>query len=613
LNKRLSILFYFLFIYSYWIIPGSGNEPETDITILPTSKDTPQEWNYTFIIPSEEWIKDDFDDSKWSKGYAPFGGDGKTIWNTPGIWLRKKIILKKENLPQNPHAVFFHDEDIKVYINGSLVLHHPGYTSSYVKARLNGDVFKPGTNTIAMQCIQTLGGQCIDLGLIDLPVEIFPRKESIIHINFNRMSSPDLDKEKFNVYNCPYFKMDRWFRDIHLLEELKCRSLRYDPTWGGHNVGIDLNSPQISGTPEKMTYNFKDFDRLTDSLLLRNVEPMYVMAYTPHPLQSQKGNWAKKPSDMKAWQRLCRDYAAHWKETKRKITYYEIWNEPDNQPFFFQGTLADYCEVYLWGASGIKLGDPDALVGGPAVAALNHDDSWLYGFLDIVTSNSLPLDFLSFHNYGNPEPIIKKAQACLKKYPALAGIPLMLTEYNSFVPLTPDFVEGGKSDLHFAAPRLLHDFKLLLHYPDVTKVYWAMFNDPDTPERCGLVSLDGHRKAAFNAFKIYMDMPVSRREAGSDATEVEVMASCDADRAAAVIWNTAQADFTTTVNLSGIPLNFDKISLYRIDKTHASYYDNPGSETLEPVEEHQLHGKTAFQWNGVLPYGGVLYFLFEKE
>ncbi|MBN1901570.1 hypothetical protein JW926_09640 [Candidatus Sumerlaeota bacterium] len=612
--QKLNFIFAlaFMLVIAQVFSQGIRNEEPVKI-ILPTSERAPQEWRYTFHAPPSDWMSPDFDDSNWEKGLAPFGGAGNTIWKTPGIWLRKTLPLTRETLPENPCAVFFHDEDISVYINGNLVLHYPGFTTRYMKAKIRADAFITGNNIIAIHCVQTIGGQAIDFGVIDLPLESRIRRTAQVRVNFDIKASPDLIKDKFNVYNCPYFRMDRWFRDIHLLKELGCSSLRYDPTWGGHNVGIDLNSPQISGTADHLIYNFTDFDKLTNSLLEIKVAPMYVMAYTPQPLQREKGVWGDKPADMDAWQRLCSDYAAHWREAGMKVPFYEIWNEPDNPPFFFRGTIAEYCEIYQRGAAGIKQGDPNALVGGPAIAALNHNDSWLYGFLDYVSSHKLPLDFLSFHNYGDPEPIIKKAQICLAKYPDYAHIPLMMTEYNSFVPLTNDFVEGGRSELHWGAPYLLHDFKKFLNYPKVIKVYWAMFNDPDTMERCGLVSLDGHRKAAFNAFKIYMDMPVPRKKADSDAEDVEVMASCDSSGAGAVIWNRSSFDYITTITLCGIPSNLDILRIYQIDKTHASYYDDPRSETMEPVEKHFLKEKRQFQWNGVVPFGGVAYFTVNRD
>lgn len=428
---------------------------------------------------------------------------------------------------------------------------------------------------------------------------------STVVVDFARPHGPPLTKDKFGVYNCPYFSMTRWFRDIHLLEELGCRHLRYDPTWGGHNIGIDMNSPQISGSPDKLTYNFTDFDRFTDSLLQRNIQPMYALGYTPQPLQRTLGVWADPPSDLAAWRTICRDYAAHWRTTGRCVTHYEIWNEPDNPPFFFRGTKTDYFEIYRHGALGVKEGDPQALVGGPTVAALHHDHSWIIAFLDYVTSESLPLDFLSFHNYGNPIPIIEKARTALAKHPKLAHIPLMLTEYNSYVPQTPDFVKGGDIESYKAASRLLHDFKALLEYPDVTRVYWAMFNDPDTPERCGLVSLDGHRKAAFNAFRIYNEMPEPGVHAITSSPDMEALASTDTTASAVIIWNNSDRDHHTTATLTGLESGA-KLKCFRIDRSHSSYYDNPRSETLEAVTEQDVPSLTT-TWSGTIPAGSVVY------
>lgn len=428
-----------------------------------------------------------------------------------------------------------------------------------------------------------------------------------VQVDFTSSSSPNLDKEKFNVYNCPYFKMDRWFRDVHLLKELGVRSLRYDPTWGGHNVGIDLNSPQISGTTDNLIYNFSDFDRLTDSLKEHDVEPMYVMAYTPKPLQRRKQVWGDKPTSMEAWRKVCRDYAAHWRTTGRKVPWYEIWNEPDNPPFFFRGTMDDYFDIYHQGALGIKEGDPDAKVGGPVVAALNHDDSWISAFLDYVTTSGAPLDFLSYHNYGDPIPIINKARACLHRHPALRNLPMMMTEYNSYVPLTPDFNAGGRVERYHCAARLLSDFRDLLEHPDVTRVYWAMFNDPDTPERLGLVSLDGKRKAAFNAFRIYMDMPGKRCSADTATSAVQAMASADDGRAAAVLWSNSDMDSTVSVSLEGIPAGAGPLRVYRIDSKHSSVVDNPKSETLQVLEQLPVEG-SGLRWNGLLPARSVVYF-----
>jgi len=588
--------------------PPSRNQARV---VMPTSEEQPLQWRYTLESPGADWFAVDYDDSGWQLGDGPFGRRGTTRWTTHAIWLRRTLQLTADQIPTNPYLVVYHDEDVQVYVNGSLVVARAGFTGRYVRLRIPDNPFTEGTNLIAVSCVQTTGGQSIDVGIVDIREEKSPTVESTVRADFAVASRPPLLKSKFCVYNCPYFSMKRWFRDIHLLEELKCDSLRYDPTWGGHNVGIDMNSPQIDGTPDALKYNFTDFDRFTDSLLQRGVKPMYVMAYTPLPLQRTRGNWAEKPTDMEAWRQVCRDYAAHWRDTGRQVPYFEIWNEPDNPPFFFQGTMEDYFEIYKYGALGVKEGDPEALVGGPAVAAWKGDDSWLPGFLEYVSSHSLPLDFLSYHNYGDPIPIIKKAREHLRSHPELGAVPMMLTEYSSFVPLTHDFDEGGPVEQHSAAAKLLRDFKRLLDEEDVTRVYWAMFNDPDTNERVGLVSLEGHRKAAFNGFKIYADMPVSRVHAETSSNDIDVMASADNGSAAIVAWNNSERDHRVSIDLAHLPFH-GRLQCFRIDRDHASYCDNPSSETLEPLQEKEV-GPGPASWQGIIPGGGVVYLKITEE
>jgi len=145
-------------------------------TIVPTSQEQPQSWQYTTSQPSDGWQQADFDDSDWQTGQGGFGTEGtpgtivRTEWKTSDIWVRRTFDLTGDKL-SGPQLVIHHDEDAEVYINGRLITKLEGYTSSYVRATLNKksqSALKVGKNCIAIHCHQTTGGQYIDAGLVDV-------------------------------------------------------------------------------------------------------------------------------------------------------------------------------------------------------------------------------------------------------------------------------------------------------------------------------------------------------------------------------------------------------------------------------------------------------------
>ena len=62
-----------------------------------------------------------------------------------------------------------HDEGAEVYFNGVLATHLEGHTVGYMVVPISAEAqeaLRGGTNTIAVHCHQTSGGQYIDVGLI---------------------------------------------------------------------------------------------------------------------------------------------------------------------------------------------------------------------------------------------------------------------------------------------------------------------------------------------------------------------------------------------------------------------------------------------------------------
>jgi hypothetical protein len=144
--------------------------------ILPAADQQPAMWSYTTARPENGWMNADFDDSSWKQGESGFGTQGTpgavigTIWRTDDIWLRREVNITPTTY-DDLEAWLHHDEDAEVYINGVLALKASGYIVNYDTFPLTPAgkaALKPGKNVIAVHCHQTVGGQYIDFGLVDV-------------------------------------------------------------------------------------------------------------------------------------------------------------------------------------------------------------------------------------------------------------------------------------------------------------------------------------------------------------------------------------------------------------------------------------------------------------
>jgi hypothetical protein len=148
-------------------------KPPVVTPVVPAAKTGKANWRFTTDKPAGNWSQPGFDDSSWRQGDGGFGSPGTpgavigTEWKSTDIWIRRQFTL-----PAGDHSQLqldiYHDEDAEVFLNGLPAATLRGYSGAYITRPIPQDALKAlraGTNTIAIHCRQTRGGQFIDAGL----------------------------------------------------------------------------------------------------------------------------------------------------------------------------------------------------------------------------------------------------------------------------------------------------------------------------------------------------------------------------------------------------------------------------------------------------------------
>ena len=413
-------------------------------------------------------------------------------------------------------------------------------------------------------------------------------------VDFSQWTGPPLVKDKFGVYQTPFFfkaHPPSSYDMTGLLREAGVRDLRYEMGWGKPDT---FAFDQVSGTAASPQIDWTRLDPFLTQLRLAEVSPLLAMTYDPLPLKTGTDwqRWKDMPSSLGAWQQINRRYAAHYRALGLSAPHYEVWNEPDlsgdGGKVFFNGDAADYGRLFAAGADGIHAGDADAAAGGPATA-------WMPEYVQAMLPHGP--DFASTHGYGNYPVQLRILRGVVKKHPFL---PLLLTEYASF----SEFGLHAPSSRHPAAALFFRDVQGLLAETDVPKVYWAQWID----DALGMVTEDLHRKALFNAYKLYQTLlPVDRNAVFPNGADgVGLLAASDPHTAGVVLWNEGAADRSVTVRFKHLPFLRGAGQVFRIDSAHASYLDNPASELLAAEAPwHAIGSQTA--WTGTIPAQSVVF------
>lgn len=134
-----------------------------------------EDWTgkYTFEKPSDDWMSPDYNDADWAEAVGPFGTkrlepSSRTEWDTPYIWVRREVMLKKSLKGKNVYIDFSNDDDAVFYVNG-IEVHATGNRCNKNKLvqipAEAAESLRAGRNVIAAKCWNRGGNALLDFGL----------------------------------------------------------------------------------------------------------------------------------------------------------------------------------------------------------------------------------------------------------------------------------------------------------------------------------------------------------------------------------------------------------------------------------------------------------------
>jgi xylan 1,4-beta-xylosidase len=219
---------------------------------------------------------------------------------------------------------------------------------------------------------------------------------------------------------------------------------------------------------------------------------------------------------------------------KRKIVYWEIWNEP-NLGFFWNETFDEYCIFYGKLARAIKAVDPDAKVGGPSVLIISTvSDTNLERLLAYCHDNKLPLDFLSWHLYRLPDPdtfitIGDYVRGILSLY-GFAKIESIVSEWNtSPVPNINTFTKTQSAvNASYIASTLIKMQSTSIdraHYYRADGASFGLFNRSYNPKKPDQLAYCTYSAQAFKLFSKMLETPNILRCSHIEATGLSILSA----------------------------------------------------------------------------------------
>ena len=188
-------------------------------------------------------------------------------------------------------------------------------------------------------------------------------------INFTNIIGPI--KPLHGVCNSPVAYGD----EIPSFKEAGIPYVRLHDTGGAYGGFRFVDVPNIfrdftADENDPASYDFAFTDAYLTSLHKSGCDIIYRLGVTIENQFRIKAYRIDPPADFAKWARICSNIIRHYNDgwangLHLNITYWEIWNEPENPPMW-TGTREQYFELYRVAANYLKQQFPNIKVGGYA-------------------------------------------------------------------------------------------------------------------------------------------------------------------------------------------------------------------------------------------------------
>ncbi|HOX56592.1 MAG TPA: hypothetical protein P5205_08070 [Candidatus Paceibacterota bacterium] len=414
-----------------------------------------------------------------------------------------------------------------------------------------------------------------------------------------------------------------------------------------------------TGQGTNLVYDWSDFDRRVDFINKIGADPIMAVSYMPQVLDAvPNGERQSAPRDYAAWEELCFQAAQRSLQRGKRIPFWEVWNEvntgwlkpgpEDTGSDAFQQLyntalgkeqtdhgvvrrFEAYCKLYRATARGVRRADPQAKIGGPALASgpfensehghCQHGKGFARGLMLWCQQQKLPLDFVSWHEYFQPPEIIVKEAEAFRTY--LADFPelkrtvasFMITEWNEA--WWADRPQDHELGAAWCANSITRAF--LPAGIDRPCFFYVKQGDLGFRGDYSLLMKDNLPKASYNVAKVFNGLRGNwLRVTGTD-DDVSAAAAWDAGQARLAIVLVNFRDRyplrrTVRLRLDPLPTAL-KAGRWRestVDATHSNAWNDQSKAELA-VSRTGENNQPAFTWQQVLQPNSVTLLELEKR